>query len=198
MSMSNIFKTQKQDRKDKKDNKNTKDNKNNIKHLFNIKTKINTNETFDIKESDFPELEKKYTQENITTNEQFKDLNFKEASLKENITDKDKENLIPNGWTIYRMIDNKIVIDGHLKNNTKKTKDYHSMAYRTFNLLIDKWDNYKNYYDELNGFGEYDRVYNIPIDSFIENEDYEESADNYEFHFNQNYEHFEDYDDESF
>jgi hypothetical protein len=192
--MPNIFKTQKHDRKDNKDNnKENKDktytdkNKVNMKCIF--KTKINPNETFNIKELDldFPELEKINKPENKFIIENNIDLNFKEASLKENITDKDDsyENLIPNGWTIYRMIDNKIVIDGHLKNKPKK--NYHSMAFRTFNFMINKWDNYKNFYDELHGFGEYDRLYKIPNNSFIENEDSEDSEDYYEY--------FEDSDD---
>jgi hypothetical protein len=172
----NIFKTQKPPKKN-----------NNTKFNTNIKTNTNTNkntntktnaiifktnepefknktELFEIKDVDFPDLEQQ-TQLEERKKEKI-ELNFKHASLKE------KENInndyfIPIGWTVFRMVDRKVIIDGALNNRIKEKnnsiEDYHSIANITFNKLIDNWENYKINYDKLHGFGEYDRFYKMPI-----------------------------------
>jgi hypothetical protein len=189
----NIFKSQKPPKK----NNNNNNNNNNKNHNKN-KNKNNNNKTnqpefkyktelFEIKDTDFPALEQQTPHEEKNNKEKL-ELNFKDASLKEkeNINN---DNFIPNGWTVFRMVDGKIIVDGDLNNRIKEKnsiEDYHSIANKTFNKLIDDWENSKIKYDQLHGFGEYDRVHKIPIpfneNNHIHNDDFseQEENDNYE------------------
>lgn len=173
----NIFKTQKPPKKNNNNN-------NTIIFKTNQYKLKNKTELFEIKDTDFPDLEQQIPHEEKNNKEKL-ELNFKDASLKEKEYI-NNDNFIPNGWTVFRMVDGKIIIDGDLNNRIKEKnnliEDYHSIANITFNALIDNWENSKIKYDQLHGFGEYDRVYKMPIhfneNIHIHNDDFSEKEEN--------------------
>ena len=77
-------------------------------------------------------------------------------------------------------------------------EDYHSKANITFNALIYKWENYKIKYDQLHGFGEYDRLYKIPssFNEISKNDDCSEQEENDSYQDNYDYDYDYDYYDE--
>lgn len=141
---------------------------------FKIKDK---NNLFDFKQMDFPELVKQPTYQNNNTIE----LNFKDASLKQiDNNDSNDSNYIPNGWTTYRMVDRNIIKNGNINLNN----NFHNDAYKAFNIITHKWENYKNNYNELHGLDEYERLYNTinileNIDIYDDIQEEEEEDENY-------------------
>ena len=169
--MSNMFKSERRPRqysnRDQDRDKDRLPNRNNNFRGFTEKKKVEIKLT----EADFPEL---IVRDNDVVTEDCK-LTFKEAYLKEveEIVPQD-EPLLP-GWTRYRVKDGVLIVDGESVEEEEYTaEEYHYDATQIFNCLINRWNDYKENYDELHGDGAYDRVYKMSQYESFEEEEYDE------------------------
>ena len=170
--MSNMFKSERRSRqysnRDRDQNRDQNRPYNNNFRGFNEKKKVEVKLT----EADFPEL---VISDNATATGDCK-LNFKEASLKEVINEVVEDEPLPPGWTRYRVKDGVLIVDGEsIEEEDYTAEEYHYDATQIFNCLINRWNDYKEDYDELNGDGAYNRVYSMP-----QYESFEEEYDEWE------------------
>jgi hypothetical protein len=158
--MSNMFKSEKMPRKSPiRDD--TRNNSFNFRGLTE-KKKVEV----ELKDSDFPELVPAKTAKEET------DMNFKCATLKENIEEHVEQ--IPFGWVVLYYNDGEIVVQGHRKTEDEEDEENcHRNALHVFDYLINKWEQNKADYDDLHGDGEYDRVYAPDYESIYEDDEFE-------------------------
>ena len=163
--MSNMFKSETRPRQ--YPNRDQNRHYNTDFRAFNEKKKVEIKLT----EADFPEL---FATDGAVVGEECK-LNFKEAYLKEVKDEVPEEEPVPPGWTRYRVKNGVLIVDGESKEEEEDTAEkYHYNATQVFAGVINRWNNYKEDYDELNGYGAYDRVHSMPnYDSFL-NDDWED------------------------
>jgi len=134
---------------------------------FNEKKKVEVKLT----EADFPDL---VIPDNAAVTGECK-LNFKEAYLKEVINEVVEDEPVPPGWTRYRVKDGVLIVDGEAIEEQEYTaEEYHYDATQIFKCLINRWSDYKEDYDELNGDGAYERLYSMPNYESFEEQDSDE------------------------
>jgi hypothetical protein len=175
-AMSNMFKSERKPMQNqggdrvRRNNRNLSENNGVYKNEFSgLKDKKRVE--IKLTEADFPEL-LLIKPENNSENEC--KLNFKDAYLKDAVEDV-KDDIPPFGWTRYRVKDGQLIVDGEsLKKEDEDytAEEYHYDAVQIFNCLINKWENYKEYYNELHGDDEYERLYKMPnYESFLDCEE---------------------------
>ena len=123
-----------------------------------------------LKDSDFPELVSFNKENNI-------ELNYKVASLKE-IKSEENTYKLPEGWISYKYNENKVIVepDNSFEETEETPEEYHSSAKKVIEKLIQKWEVYKNNYNEFYGEEEYENLYyisNYDYNSYSDTEDYE-------------------------
>lgn len=169
--MSNMFKRERRPRqqsnRDIDRGQNRSYNSNNFRGL-------NEKKTVEVKltEADFPEL---FTKDNVAITDDCK-LNFKEAYLKDVIDEITEDEPLPQGWTRYRVKNGDLIVDGESIEEEEEytAEEYHYDATQIFRTLINRWNDYRDTYDELHGDGAYDRVYKMQQYESFEEEDYDE------------------------
>lgn len=95
--------------------------------------------------------------------------NYMEAALKEKPLELMKNNTLPEGWIGYYYNDEKKVVK---VDNSQKYEEYNeedeskTEQIACYNALLRNLLQYQIYYDELNGEGEYERVYSMKEDKY--------------------------------
>ena len=167
---------------------------------------LNKNETTKKKETEIIINEKNFPYLSKITNEtnnKEQILDYKMASLKEEIID-EKEEKIP-GWTYlsYDKINSKVIIDPDNKiiNNEEfefdSQNDYNYYVNNVLDEMIDRWEKYKFFYIELYGEETYFNMYEIPNnenkyddnnnDLDDENNNDENNSDEYDYYSDYSY-----------
>lgn len=172
--MSNMFKSERRSRQHPTGDRGRGGDRNGHHNIdfrgFNEKKKVEVKLT----DADFPELVEKNS---VSEKEECK-LNFKDAYLKE-VAEETEDDYPPlPGWTRYRVKDGIVIIDGEIPKGEEEDyteEEYHYDAVHIFGYLINRWNDYKNKYNELHGEEEYERIHSMPnYESFFDDdcEDY--------------------------
>ena len=131
-------------------------------------------------ENEFPDLSVDTVKQEDAPTNTIEQTNYKEAALKEKKEESINEHPLQLGWVKYYynqsnkivMIDNSIKREGEDENEEEKMQNNEQCAI----MLIQNLINYRRSYDDLNGEGEYDRVYkpsNVNEEDFGDNDPYE-------------------------
>jgi hypothetical protein len=162
----NIFKSDKSDKPDRNIRREQKDNK----FKLNDEKKIEANIP---KDSDFPELIMNKTYLKKDENQVDK-LDYKIASLKE-VVKEDEVYKLPEGWVSFQYSENKeIQIEPHdsFYELDETREEFHMSASHVFDRLIQKWELYKNNYNNMYGNDEYERLYDMPnYEYYVDNDE---------------------------
>ncbi len=155
---------------------------------------------FIIENTDFPDLDLQLANININNNniknsKNITTLNFANAAKKEVV--EEQINTLPKGWVeIFKDKDSGNI----LMNYSPPTKKRKIISYKDsimckhFELMINRWENYKNKFIELNGEDEYYETYgyssideDIVEDSDNESNEYDSTNDEYLYEDNDDY-----------
>jgi hypothetical protein len=114
--------------------------------------------TFEIKDEDFPELIKINSLESSSSTPDSQ-LNFKDASLKNNEDQEVPDDVIPHGWVKYEINNGEIFALGNVPDDDESDYFDETDLKKLFDNLTNNWNTYKTNYDNLHGEGAYDRLY---------------------------------------
>jgi hypothetical protein len=145
----------------------------------NYKSKTNEPivKEFGMKESDFPELRVENKMQNKSNNDTI--LQYKEVVLTSNACDSDSKDDLKPGWVkLYYDKNRKIVMEKYDENSDSE-EDFHSVAQKGIQTLLDKWENERITYNNLYGEGEYERLHYMikrEEDNYSEDDSDDEAA----------------------
>lgn len=159
-----MFKSERRPRQyQSRDRDRDRDNSRNDFRGFKEKKKVE----IELKAEDFPEL---VAVENAGECK----LNFKEASTKETNDDIEGGEILPYGWVSFMKKDGDVVMYANLPREYEES--FHDEAVDVFDEMINRWEDYRDDYDDLHGDGAYDRVYKMPNyeSNFDDSDEYDE------------------------
>ena len=148
-----------------------KSDNNNHRNMFSNKKMVSK---FNYHENEFPDLavadkEKKGVEEG-NKDKEAEALNFKDAALKESPEQPIKHYILPDGWIGYYYDCNRQIVK--IDNSIQKTEEeeFEEEQIICNKLLLQNLLQYQIAYDEVHGEGEYDRVYSMKEDFYMEEE----------------------------